>query len=55
MGEDGQGDFQGAGPLGDTFANQISYYRISEELTDEYGDFAAGATSPHLEIYPGVS
>ncbi|KAJ4476488.1 alcohol oxidase [Lentinula edodes] len=53
MGEDGQGDFQGAGPLGDTFANQISYYRISEELTDEYGDFAAGATSPHLEIYPG--
>ncbi|KAJ3860425.1 aryl-alcohol oxidase [Lentinula novae-zelandiae] len=44
MGGDGQGDFQGAGPLGDTFANQISYYRISEELTDEYGDFAAGGS-----------
>lgn len=56
LGEDGQpGDVQGAGPLGDTFANQISYHRVSNELIEKYGDYSAGATSPHLEIYPGVS
>ncbi|KAJ4469311.1 pyranose dehydrogenase [Lentinula aciculospora] len=54
LGEDRlPGVFRGAGPLGDTFANQISYYRVSEELTGHYGDFSAGVTSPHLEIYPG--
>ncbi|KAF5362811.1 hypothetical protein D9757_013669 [Collybiopsis confluens] len=47
------GDVQGSGPLGDTFANQISYYRVGKELTNRFGDFASGPTSPHLEIYPG--
>lgn len=56
LGEDGQpGDVQGAGPLGDPFANQISYHRVSDELIQKYRDFSAGVTSPHLEIYPGVS
>ncbi|KAJ3775871.1 aryl-alcohol oxidase-like protein [Lentinula raphanica] len=47
------GDFQGAGQLGDTFANQISYYRVGHDITEQYGDLSAGPTSPHLEIYPG--
>ncbi|KAJ3785320.1 aryl-alcohol oxidase [Lentinula aff. detonsa] len=54
LGKDGKPeDFRGAGQLGDTFANQISYYRVGKELTEKYGDLSAGPTSPHLEIYPG--
>ncbi|KIK58977.1 hypothetical protein GYMLUDRAFT_45003 [Collybiopsis luxurians FD-317 M1] len=54
LGQDGRpGDVHGTGPLGDTFANQISYYRVSKEITEKFGDFASGPTSPHLEIYPG--
>lgn len=45
----------GMGPLVDTFANQISFFRVNKSLTEEFGDPSSGRNSPHLEIYPGVS
>ncbi|KAJ3743272.1 pyranose dehydrogenase [Lentinula detonsa] len=44
----------GMGPLVDTTGNQISFFRVSENLTDIYGDPSSGRSSPHLEMVPGV-
>ncbi|KAJ3783856.1 aryl-alcohol oxidase-like protein [Lentinula aff. detonsa] len=43
----------GMGPLVDTTGNQISFFRVSENLTDIYGDPSSGRSSPHLEMVPG--
>ncbi|KAF9074592.1 hypothetical protein BDP27DRAFT_1213900, partial [Rhodocollybia butyracea] len=42
----------GMGPLVDTFANQISYFRVNESLIEKFGDPSSGPHSPHIEIYP---
>ncbi|KAF5392191.1 hypothetical protein D9757_001527 [Collybiopsis confluens] len=43
----------GMGPLVTTGGNQISFYRVSENLTDRFGDPSSGKDSPHLEMVPG--
>ncbi|ESK82975.1 aryl-alcohol oxidase, partial [Moniliophthora roreri MCA 2997] len=48
-----QWEEQGTGPLVDTFANQVAYFRVNDSITEEFGDPSAGPNTPHIEIYPG--
>ncbi|EEB87256.1 hypothetical protein MPER_15472, partial [Moniliophthora perniciosa FA553] len=43
---------QGTGPLVDTFANHVAYFRVNNSTTEEFGDPSAGPNTPHIEIYP---
>ncbi|KIK62557.1 hypothetical protein GYMLUDRAFT_42024, partial [Collybiopsis luxurians FD-317 M1] len=42
----------GMGPLVTIGGNQISFFRVSDSLTDMLGDPSSGENSPHLEMFP---
>ncbi|ESK82977.1 aryl-alcohol oxidase [Moniliophthora roreri MCA 2997] len=45
-----QWEEQGTGPLVDTLANHIAYFRVNDSITEEFGDPSAGPNTPHIEI-----
>ncbi|KAI3609007.1 aryl-alcohol oxidase, partial [Moniliophthora roreri] len=49
-----QWEEQGTGPLVDTFANHVAYFRVNDSITEEFGDPSAGPNTPHIEISFGV-
>ncbi|KAK7047647.1 hypothetical protein VNI00_006415 [Paramarasmius palmivorus] len=44
---------QGTGPLVDTLANQIAYFRVNDTITERFGDPSAGPNTPHIELIVG--
>ncbi|KAF5392193.1 hypothetical protein D9757_001525 [Collybiopsis confluens] len=43
----------GMGPLVATGGSQIAFFRVNQNLTDMFGDPAAGKDTPHVELFTG--